>query len=102
MSAMSWWMYAAWGAFGGLAVELADFYGVIRRTGDWPWKQEGEPPLALWLASILVRLFLGGGLASAFGAASQVSGPAGALSVGVAAPLILEQMGKQVQVPQAR
>jgi len=96
---VTWWQYAGWGAFGGLAVELLEFHGAIRRTGGWPWRQKDEPGPGPLLVSVVIRLIVGAGLAWALGAAQQVSGPAGALMVGVAAPLIFEQMARQFQTP---
>ena len=93
---VTWWQYAAWGAFGGLAIELVEFYGAIRRTGGWPWKQKGEVRPAPLLASVAIRLFVGAGLAWALGVEQQVSGAVGALTAGVAAPLILEQLARQI------
>jgi hypothetical protein len=93
---MSWWQYALWGAFGGLAVEAIQFYGAIRRTGRWPWEIKGEPaPLPL-LASVVIRVGVGFGLALAAAETQQVNGPLGAIAVGVAAPLLIEQMAKRV------
>ena len=93
---MIWWQYACWGAFGGLSVEAIQFYGAIRRNGKWPWKIKGEPgPLPL-LVSVVIRVGVGLGLALAAGQTGQVSGPLGAIAVGVAAPLLIEQMSKRV------
>jgi hypothetical protein len=69
------WQYALWGAFGGFAVEAIQFYGAIRRTGDWPWKVKGEPgPLPL-LVPVIIRVGVGFGLTWAAAATHQVSGP---------------------------
>jgi len=93
---MSSWVYALWGAFGGLSVEAVQFYGAIRRTGKWPWKIKGEPgPLPLFV-SVVIRVGVGFGLALAAVETGQVSGPLGAIAVGVAAPLLIEQMSKRV------
>ena len=62
---MNPWVYALWGAFGGLSVEAVQFYGAIRGTGKWPWKTEGEPrPLPLFV-SVVIRVGVGFGLALA-------------------------------------
>ncbi len=93
---MNPWVYALWGAFGGLSVEAVQFYGAIRRTGTWPWKTKGEPrPLPLFV-SVVIRVGVGFGLALAAVETGQVSGPLGAIAVGVAAPLLIEQMAKRV------
>ena len=93
---MDYWTAAYWGASGGLMVEAVQFLAAIRRTGDWPWRTEGEPkPLPL-LVSVVIRLGLGFGLAMAAAQTEQISGPLGAIAVGIAAPLMVEQMAKQV------
>ena len=92
---MNPWVYALWGAFGGLSVEAVQFYGAIRRTGKWPWKTKGEPgPLPLFV-SVVIRVGVGFGLALAAVETGQVRGPLGAIAVGVAAPLLIEQMAKR-------
>jgi hypothetical protein len=93
---MTVWEYVMWGFFGGFAVEGLEFAGAIRRVGDWPWRQPGEPkPLPL-VVSVLIRLAVGAGLAAAAGSTGQVSGPFGAVAVGVAAPLMIEQLARQL------
>ena len=88
--------YLAWGLFGGFAVEGLDFVGAIKRTGGWPWHQDGAPPLIIFLVSEVIRLAIDAGVALAAGSSGQVSGPFGALAVGVAAPLLVEQLTRQV------
>lgn len=93
---MTWWEYVLWGAFGGLAVEAIQFSGAIHRCKDWPWRVKGEPgpfPLAV---SVVIRVGLGLVLALAAGQTGQISGPIGAIAVGVAAPHLIEQMAKRV------
>lgn len=99
--ALTWWECAAWGAFGGLAVELVQLYGALRRTGGWPWRQPGELPPRELAATIVIRVFLGLGLAMAAGQSGQVSGAFGAIAVGVAAPLVVEQMLRNVRLDPA-
>jgi hypothetical protein len=92
-------VYAAlWGLFGGFAVEGLDLYTAVRRFGRWPWRVR-EPreagPVAYAVAE-LVRLAIGGGLAAATAVSGQITSPAGALAVGVAAPLIVERLTRAV------
>lgn len=93
---MIWWQFGLWGGFGGLAVEALEFYGAIRRTGNWPWKISGEAPPALLAVSVLIRIGLGVGLAIAAAQANQISGSFAAIGIGVASPLVLEQMQRQL------
>jgi hypothetical protein len=98
---MTAWQYALWGFFGGFAVDGLEFAGAIRRVGDWPWRQPGEPgPLPL-AASVVIRIVVAAGLAAAAGSTGQVSGPFGAVAVGVAAPLLIEQLAKQLPLSAA-
>lgn len=95
--------YALWGLFGGFAVEGLEFAAAIRKTGQWPWRLEDEPTFAMFMCSVVIRLAVGAGLAAAAGIAHQVNGPFGALAVGVAAPLVVEQLADAALVtPQGR
>jgi hypothetical protein len=91
---MSWLMYLLWGAFGGLAAEGIELYGAILRCRDWPWRIPEEVSFAPFIGSIVIRVGIGCGLAAAAGESQQVSGPFGAVAVGVAAPVIIEQIWK--------
>ena len=95
VSSMTWWEAALWGGFGGLAVELVQFLGAIHRHRKWPWQVAGEVPADILLVSALVRVLLGCGLAAAANQTGQFTGPLGAVVVGVAAPLLVEQMAKR-------
>jgi hypothetical protein len=87
-----------WGAFGGLGVEAVQLLRSTKRVNGLPWKVDGEPALGVLLLSVGMRLFIGCGLATAAGLSDQVSGPMGALAVGVCAPLIIDQIGSGVPV----
>lgn len=90
--------YAVWGAFGGFAVEGLEFAAAIRRTGTWPWRLRGEPgPVALTV-SVIIRLAVGAVLAVACGTTGQISGPFGALAVGIAAPVLVERIARHASV----
>ncbi|MDA0185134.1 hypothetical protein OJ997_32820 [Solirubrobacter phytolaccae] len=95
---MTWWEYAMWGGFGGLAVEFLEFRGSIRRTGDWPWRRSGELRSGVLACSVAIRVGAGIGLAVAAGDGGHISGVFGALAIGVAAPYLLEQLARQVPV----
>ncbi len=94
--------YALWGLFGGFAVEGLEFSRVIRRWGTWPWRLPGEPGLGPLAASVVIRLGIGAGLAAGAGSAHQVAGPFGAVAVGVAAPLVVEQLARTVPTALSR
>lgn len=98
---MTAWDDAVWGLFGGFATDGLEFAGAIRRVGGWPWHQRGEPgPLPL-AASVLIRLAGGTRHAAVAKSTGQVSGPFGALPVGVAAPLLIERLARHVPLTAA-
>ncbi len=86
--------WAAWGFCGGFIVEALQLSGAIRRSRGWPWRRRGEPKLAPYLVSVLLRLVVGAVLAAGLGGEGQLGGPLSALVVGIAAPLIVEQLSR--------
>jgi hypothetical protein len=88
--------YVVWGVFGGFAVEGMEFSKAVRATGDWPWHKKGEPGAFPMAISVFIRLAVSGGLSLALGQGHQIVGVFGALTAGVAAPLILEQLSARV------
>ncbi|PWV44464.1 hypothetical protein [Nocardiopsis sp. L17-MgMaSL7] len=89
--------FALWGLFGAAAVEGLQLNQGIRKYRHWPWKSSKEPDFGPWCVSAFIRLSIGGGLATAAGLADQVSGPFGALAIGVASPYIIEQLQRSAQ-----
>ena len=89
-------LFAAWGFFGGFAVEGLEFSRAIRYVRDWPWKGEDEPSALSLGVSVIIRLVVSTGLSVAAGEAHQVAGPFGALAIGASAPLIMEQLARNV------
>jgi apolipoprotein N-acyltransferase len=94
----------AWGLFGGFAVEGLDMYSALRRYGCWPWNSQDSHSFEVvpeagrlgYAVAELIRLLIGAGLAWAAVATGQISGPLGAIGVGVAAPTIIGQLAKAV------
>ncbi len=90
---MEWWEFASWGLFGGFITDGLEFWRLVRNN-------EGKWPKDFWSGAFIVaegvRLLAGAGLALAFGESGQVSGPVGALAIGVAAPLIVEKFAQQL------
>lgn len=95
---MSWLEAALWGAFGGFAVEGLDFITAVRRHGRWPWRVPGPLEVGApgYLVAELIRLIIGGGLASAMAVSGQSTSAVSALAVGVAAPLIVERLSRAI------
>lgn len=89
---------AAWGLFGSFAVEGLELVAAIRRTaGGWPWRRDDFPGIGPYVVSIFVRFAVGAGLAAATTTSGNTIGALGALSVGIAAPLIIEKLASQAR-----
>jgi hypothetical protein len=88
-----------WGLFGGFAIAGLDLKSSLQRRKCWPWQaDEGstdpEISAAAYFTGEIIRMILGAGLAWAAAATGQVSGPLGAVGIGAAAPLILDQISR--------
>jgi len=87
---------ATWGALGALGVEALEFAAATRRNRTWPWLDPAGPDLLPLAATVIIRVAVGAIVAGALGAAVQVSGAFGALTAGIAAPLLIQQTAGQV------
>lgn len=93
---MTWVLAAAVGCFGGFAVEGLQFVAAVRRCKGWPWRRRGEPPFGPFITSVIIRLGVSGGVAAIAVESGVVNGTFGAFAAGVAAPLIVEQLARQI------
>jgi hypothetical protein len=89
----AWLVSCLWGAAGAGAIEASELYGVIKAKKDVPWNLPGEVRFTIWMVSVIIRLALGA-FAAAMCAATGPLGPAGAAATGIAAPKLLEQLGR--------
>jgi hypothetical protein len=87
---------ALWGLLGGACVELLEFAGALRRTGRWPWRVKGEPGPAALFVSVVIRVGVGAAVTAALGASDQINTALAAFAAGVGAPLLIEQMARQL------
>ncbi len=95
---MTWTQAALWGLFGGFAVEGLDLYSAVRRRGRWPWQVPGprEVGAAGYFVAELVRLVIGSGLACGLATSGQITTAVGAITAGVAAPLLVERLAQAI------
>jgi hypothetical protein len=82
-----------WGLLGAGTVELIELYGAVRRARHLPWRLKGEARLSVYLLSVMLRLGLGA-LAGELTAAAGPRSTVGAFAAGIAAPYLLEQLGR--------
>jgi hypothetical protein len=92
-----WLVACLWGAAGAGAIEASELYGVIKTSKDVPWNLPGEASFKVWLLSVFIRLAIGA-FAAAMCAVAGPLGPAGAAAAGIAAPKLLEQLGRDFRM----
>jgi hypothetical protein len=93
---MEIWVAALWALVGGLCVEALDLHARIRRDHRWSWRQPIPQGLTAYLLSVILRGMVGASLAAAAAGSHQVSGALAAFGIGVAAPLIMEKLARQI------
>jgi hypothetical protein len=86
---------ALWGLFGVAALEGLDFANTARASGTWPWKAGAGFGVGPYLFSILIRAGIAGGFTAAAVNADQINTAIGAIAIGIASPLVLQQMARQ-------
>lgn len=87
---------ALWGLLGSFIVEALELGAALRRAKTLPWKRPDEPGLPAYLASVVLRLAAGAGLAALIGADGQLASPFAAGLLGITAPLLIEKILRQV------
>ncbi len=106
---MDWWQFSLLGTCGGAIVEVLSVFRWLavwqdaRRTTTGRVKSSPprarsfvDAPVHAWM--LLVRMLLGAGTASLFGATGQISGAYVAVALGFAAPSALAQLGSVPQL----
>lgn len=82
-----------WGALGGFTVIGLEFWSDVRKAHGVP--QHKYRRVGYWLGE-LVRLIVGSIIAVALADAQQVNGKLGALTAGIAAPLIVARLSQEI------
>ena len=90
--------YAGWGLFGAGAAEALVFRRAMIRVKSWPWNGADEPSASAYLIGFLISVVVGAGLAAAAATSHQISGPVGAVAIGIAAPRLIEELGRSAQL----
>lgn len=92
---------ALWGLLGSFIVEALELGAALRRAKTLPWNRPDEPGLPAYLASVVLRLAAGAGLAALIGADGQLASPFAAGLLGITAPLLIEKILRQVDMAPA-
>ena len=84
-----------WGLLGVALIEVYALWNAATADGArcWPWRdEEGRSQVDGYAIALACRVVMGVGLNAAYAAAHQIEGPLAAVTMGVAAPLIIRQM----------
>ncbi|MEV6348436.1 hypothetical protein [Actinoplanes sp. NPDC051851] len=95
---------AQWGLLGSAVAEALNLSASMRPasdTGRWrrPWRNTTERGLVIF--AVLLRLFVGCGLAAPMGASGQLPTPFAAFLAGLAAPLIIARLFQSIPLDPA-
>ena len=99
---MTWWQACGWGLLGAGLIEVRGLWSAIEpsRVPKWPWKDgRGRPQVWGYVIAVACRFVMAVGLNAVYAASHQIAGPLGAVTMGIAAPLIIQQMAVRGEVP---
>lgn len=89
------WQACLWGLLGAGLVEVRALWAALlpSRTPRWPWRDgRGRSRVSGYAVAVVCRFGMAAGLDAVYAAAQQIAGPLGAVTMGVAAPLVIQQM----------
>ncbi|MEU7340206.1 hypothetical protein [Streptomyces sp. NPDC007074] len=92
---MAIWLACLWGLLGAGLVEVRALWAAIQpfRVPKWPWRDSrGRPQKAGYAIAVVCRFGMAAGLDAVYAAAHQIVGPLGAVTMGITAPLVIQQM----------
>jgi hypothetical protein len=95
------WQACLWGLLGAGLVEVRALWAAFQpsRTPRWPWKDgRGRSQVSGYAVAVVCRFGMAAGLDAVYAAAQQIAGPLGAVTMGVAAPLVIQQMAVRADV----
>lgn len=93
-----------WGLLGAGLIEIRALWEVLHpfRAPKWPWRdRRGRPQLVGYAVAVICRFAMAAGVDAVYAASHQIAGSVGAVTMGVAAPLVIQQMALRAE-PGAR
>lgn len=92
---MAIWQACLWGLLGAGLVEIRGLWSVLQpaRVPKWPWR-DGRGRSQVWgyVIAVACRFSMAAGLDAVYCASQQITGPLAAVTMGIAAPLLIQQM----------
>lgn len=101
---MALWQACLWGLLGAGLIEVRALWAAFHLSRDpaWPWRDiDGRPQWKGYAIAVACRLGMAAGLDAVYAAAHQIAGPLGAVTMGIAAPLVIQQMAAREHAPSA-
>lgn len=95
---MAIWVACTWGLLGAVLVEMRGLWIALQpfRAPKWPWRDgRGRAQVAGYAIAVACRFGMAAGLNAVYAAAHQIAGPLGAVTMGIAAPLLIQQLALQ-------
>ncbi|MET7898172.1 hypothetical protein [Streptomyces mirabilis] len=89
---MMWWQACLWGALGAGLVETGEMWQLHRTQERFPWAKDGKPQIKRYLFAVFLRCFMAIGITAVYGGSGQVAGPLAAVTLGIAAPIVIQQI----------
>lgn len=94
------WQACLWGLLGAGLVEVRALWAAFQpsRTPRWPWRDgRGRSQVSGYAVAVVCRFGMATGLDAVYAAAHQIA-TLGAVTMGVAAPLVIQQMAVRAEV----
>ncbi|MFD4557839.1 hypothetical protein ACFWP5_26565 [Streptomyces sp. NPDC058469] len=91
---MAIWEACLWGLLGAGLIEAKEMWQLYRQNNEFPWKLDGRAQAKPYVAAVAIRFFMAGGINAAYASANQVTGSLGALTLGIAAPMFIQQLAE--------
>lgn len=89
---MTWWHACLWGMLGAGLIEAKEMWRLYHLTDSFPWTRNGVAQVKPYVAALGVRFFMAAGISGTYAAADQVGGSLAAVTLGITAPLIIQQI----------
>lgn len=99
---MTWWHACLWGMLGAGLIEAKQMWHLYHLTNSFPWTRNGVAQVKPYLTAVGVRFFMAAGICGTYAAANQVGGSLAAVTLGITAPLIIQQIADSPQPTTAR
>jgi hypothetical protein len=98
------WQACLWGLLGAVLIEVRGLWSAYQplRVPKWPWKDgRGRLQVQGYIIAVACRFTMAAGLDAVYAASHQIAGPLGAVTLGITAPLVIQQMAVRGEAPAA-